>query len=245
MSNMRICILLAGRNDSRIDPSMPGFFQLFQALFSRCGGGSGIQLSERAVLDGEFPMDVHEFDGYLITGSPVSVYEDLPWVPRLMAFIRSAHTARLPLGGICFGHQALAHALGGQVAQSPKGWGAGIRTVPILSRTAWMDDGPAACDLVYMHKDQVVALPEGSQLIMGDDFCPIAAFSLGNGVFGIQGHPEFTNQLALELVNLRAEKIGHTKAEAARESLKHPHHGDRAGKWLVDFFLRYRNGRGC
>jgi hypothetical protein len=59
-------------------------------------------------------------------------------------------------------------------------------------------------------------------------------------VFALQGHPEFTKEVALELIHLRADAIGRLRAEKAIKSLYFPHHGDRAGKWLVDFFLSGR-----
>jgi GMP synthase-like glutamine amidotransferase len=76
------------------------------------------------VKDGVLPASPGEFDGYVITGSPASVNDDsLPWVRQLLEFIRAVHAARQPLVGLCFGHQAVARALGGLVARNAAGWG--------------------------------------------------------------------------------------------------------------------------
>ena len=66
------------------------------------------------VKDGVLPSGPEAFDGYVITGSPASVNDDaLPWVGHLLDFIRAVDAARQPLIGLCFGHQAVARALGG------------------------------------------------------------------------------------------------------------------------------------
>ena len=79
-----------------------------------------------SVKDGVFPSGPEAFDGYVITGSPASVNDDsLPWLGELLDFIRAVDAARQPLVGLCFGHQAVARALGGQVARNAAGWGLG------------------------------------------------------------------------------------------------------------------------
>ena len=60
-----------------------------------------------------------------ITGSAAGVYDDFPWLDPLRDFIRRAYAAKTPMLGICFGHQIMADALGGDVRKSEKGWGIG------------------------------------------------------------------------------------------------------------------------
>jgi len=234
---MRVCMLLAGHKDPRMDPALPSFCDLLIDLFEKCDPDHRIHMAEMPVIEGSFPEDPEAFDGYLITGSPFSVYDPHPWILRLLDFVRIIYDAKLPLAGICFGHQAIAQALGGEVAGSSKGWGVGIRRSSLLDSTSWMDSAATSCDLIYSHRDQVTALPDGARLLMGDDFCPYASFSMNDTVFALQGHPEFTREVALELIHLRADAIGHLRADKAIKSLDLPHHGDRVGKWLVDFFL--------
>ncbi|MEM7803117.1 MAG: hypothetical protein AAF633_28260, partial [Chloroflexota bacterium] len=74
---------------------------------------SNVSLVEYRVTEGEMPAGVSAHEAYLITGSPVGVYDDASWLPMLAAFIREAYDARKKLVGICFGHQMLAHSLGG------------------------------------------------------------------------------------------------------------------------------------
>lgn len=68
------------------------------------------EFSRKAVHAGELPGSVADHDGYLITGSLFSAYEDLPWIHDLKAFVRQALTNGIPVGGVCFGHQLMAEA---------------------------------------------------------------------------------------------------------------------------------------
>lgn len=83
-------------------------------------------MSVFAVKDGIFPKDITAFDGVIITGSPASVHDDMPWVAPLLDQIREAFQSETPIFGACFGHQAIAVALGGGVTHNPKGWAFGL-----------------------------------------------------------------------------------------------------------------------
>ena len=83
------------------------------------------------VQAGALPAAPAECSAYVITGSPAGVYDDLPWIPPLLDFLRKAR-GRAKLVGICFGHQAMAKAFGGEVVKSPKGWGLGMHRYEIV-----------------------------------------------------------------------------------------------------------------
>ena len=76
---------------------------------------------------GELPEELGAAEGYIITGSKSSVYDDKPWIRALEDFVRHAHLARRKVVGICFGHQLIARALGGLVDKSSDGWGCGVQ----------------------------------------------------------------------------------------------------------------------
>ena len=69
------------------------------------------------VVDNEFPQDVSDCDGYVLSGSAHGAYEDHAFIEPLEDLIRAAHEKRIPLIGICFGHQIMAQALGGKVVK--------------------------------------------------------------------------------------------------------------------------------
>ena len=72
------------------------------------------------IQEGEFPSNLNECDAYLITGSKTGVYDNEPWLEPLAQWIKHAYTHKAKLLGICFGHQMLAHCLGGHASQRHK-----------------------------------------------------------------------------------------------------------------------------
>ena len=120
------------------------------------------------------------------------MYDADPWIAPLMEFIRNAYQSGQKLIGICFGHQAIAHALGGHAEKSKKGWGFGLKTIEIAQNKPWMASQPDQCSLYFVHQEQVQRLPPGAELLGGNDFCPIGFYAIGDQVLSIQGHPEFT-----------------------------------------------------
>lgn len=128
-----------------------------------------------AVKDGVFPDDLSRFDGAIITGSPASVRGDAPWIARLLDLIREMHGRRLPMFGACFGHQAIALALGGQVGPNPGGWVHGLIRNDLLARPAWTKDLPDPLLLYASHTEQATALPEGATPLARSRASPSAA----------------------------------------------------------------------
>src|SRR5690606_6425235 len=99
----------------------------YPAMFQRMFDEAGHSFAYETVRahDGAPLPDPAALEGIVITGSPAGVYDDLPWLAPLRAFVRDAYAARTPMLGVCFGHQIMADALGGEVRKSEKGWGIG------------------------------------------------------------------------------------------------------------------------
>ena len=91
-------------------------------------------------------------------------------------------------------------------------------------------------ELIYMHQDQVIKLPDSAEVLSGDEFCPFSAFSIGDHILSMQGHPEFSAEFTQDLIALRSRNIGQEKATIALESLSKPHDGPIVGQWIVNFF---------
>lgn len=227
---MNIGLLQCDHVADRFQPIAGDYPEMFGALF-----GKHLNLIPYDVCNGTWPASLRECDGYLCTGSRWSVYEDVPWIHDLKAFVRSAYETRTPFIGICFGHQMMAEALGGKVEKSLYGWGVGIRDVEIIQTEAWMQPPQRTLKLHYMHQDQVVQLPANSVVLARSEHCPIAAFRVGETMLGLQAHPEFTNDYSAALLTDRLARIGADRVEEARASLVHHTDENLFVQWVAGF----------
>lgn len=167
----------------------------YPALFTRLLGGHGFDFRTWDVEHMDFPEAPSLADGWLITGSRHGAYEDHPFIPPLEEFIRTALGAGVPVVGICFGHQIMAQAMGGQVARHPGGWSVGLTEY---------DFGGQPLALNAWHRDQVVAVPPKAEVIASNDFCKVAGLSYASGPgFSVQAHPEFDGRFIQGLIETR------------------------------------------
>ena len=188
-----------------------------------------------AVKDGEFPPGADCADGFIITGSPASVHDPLDWIARLRLLILDLHGRRLPLIGICFGHQAIATALGGLVEPNPGGWRLGIAPTHFKESRPYMLPPAPRLELYAAHREQVTRLPPGAEPLGGDEFCPFAAFAVGQHILTTEYHPEFTLEFMAGLADELEGKIPAAVIAAAREDLKRPAQGPLFAQWMVRF----------
>jgi GMP synthase-like glutamine amidotransferase len=189
------------------------------------------------------PPRIEACEAYMITGSPAGVYEDLPWIAPLIEFLREAR-GRARLVGVCFGHQILAKAFGGEVIKSPKGWGVGLHHYDIEERGPWMD-GAEEVRIAVSHQDQVVRLPPGCRVSLTSAFTPYAGLAYDDGsALSFQGHPEFDPDFAKALVEARRGlRYTDEQADAAIASLSEPNDRERVAEWIRGFLLGEGYGR--
>lgn len=188
------------------------------------------------VKDGVLPASVQAFDGHVITGSPASVNDDkLPWLAPLLDFIRALHAARRPLIGLCFGHQAVARALGGQVARNAAGWGLGTAATHWDQGRPWMQPPQARTTLMAAHNEQVSRLPEGAECLGGSAFCPIGSMQIGQHIWTTQYHPEMPLVFMQALLAHLGDTLDADTLERARASLVQAADAPLFGQWMVQF----------
>ena len=169
--------------------------------------------------------DINEADGWIITGSKYSVYEDRSWINNLKLYVSKLIDNNKYILGICFGHQLLAHCLGAEVKKNPLGWELGSYKI-CLSKAGLkhlLFSGLSNYELVYeSHQDIVCNMP--------DNLIPLAytdksnqSFSYSSNIFGVQFHPEFSWEVTKLLMDLRIKKgvtVDSKKLKLASNSYK-------------------------
>ncbi|WP_445398067.1 glutamine amidotransferase-related protein [Zobellella sp. An-6] len=210
--------------------------------FSRTGGDYPDLFSDRIrevvpsarlqVFDaeaGELPDPGTRLDGWIISGARHDAFGDYPWLERLKARVHELLAAGERVAGVCFGHQLLALMHGGEVNRSPVGWGIGNHGY------RWRAEGSPGYRLLVSHQDQVLRLPGQARLLAGSTFCPNAAFTLGDRVMGVQGHPEFTPGYARFLMERRRHRFDDERYRQAMDSVEQPHHGPEVMGMILAF----------
>ena len=199
---MKIGILQVGKAPEELIDAYGSYADMFIALLGITSDSFVFKVYESC--DGEFPVDANECDGWIITGSKHGVYEDLAWIPKLSQLIVEISRAKIPLVGICFGHQIIAQALGGLVEKSDKGWGIGLDTYSLSDKASWMGTIGNEITLNIIHQDQVIRAPEGAVVYASSDFCLNAGFYIDEHILTIQGHPEFLVEFTSKILALRS-----------------------------------------
>jgi len=243
---MRIGILETGEVAGELKGRHGDYPAMFRQLLA--AADPSLDFFTVRVVAGEMPADPREADGWLVTGSRHGVYDGLPWIGPLKAFLRACIAARVPVVGICFGHQILAEALGGRAIKSERGWGLGVQDYEIVNRPAWLTHVPDRFAVRALHQDQVVALPDGATVLARSPHCAHAAIAYGDpsdpDAVTLQPHPEFGPEFMDELLALRAGTAFPAEdAAAARASLVRPVANDAWARLIADYFRRANEAR--
>ncbi len=187
--------------------------------------------------------DPKQCDGWIITGSSHGVYENLPWMQNLSELIRSAVEQRVPIVGICFGHQLIAEALGGKVLPSEKGWGLGLATYQLADHPEWINKTVGEIVLPASHQDQVIQLPAGARVFASSEFCPYAALVYDDIALSFQGHPEFNLSFLRALIEARRGRLAPSILDTALESIDQLESNNSSAlvaEWIGSFLTRAR-----
>lgn len=193
---------------------------------------------ELIIFDAEseaLPSDINAADAYLITGSRHGVNDGFPWIAQLEEFVRTLHSAKKKVIGICFGHQLIAKALGGTVIKSPKGWGVGMSQNQISQQAEWMNPPKKEFNLLVSHQDQVIELPPGAQVLAGSEFCPNYMMQIDSHFFSVQGHPEFTKEYCRDLMISREDSVDELLFAQAIKSLELHEDDELMAQWIMGF----------
>jgi GMP synthase-like glutamine amidotransferase len=214
---MKLTIVQTGSVPEHLQPQFADYPLMFRQMFDSTG--EGLRFDDVDARVSALP-DPEQLEGIVITGSPAGVYEDHAWLPPLRDFIRRAYDKGTPMLGVCFGHQVMADALGGEVRKSEKGWGLGRHKYRVVNRPDFLATAPDALSVACSHQDQVIAPPASAQVILSSDFTPNAGLYYHNGrAMSVQPHPEFEDAYATALVEMRRGKASEPVIATALNSM--------------------------
>lgn len=147
------------------------------------------------------------FDGIVITGSDHSVYERLPWMIGLEGYLRTAITEECHVLGLCFGHQLLASAFGGQVVRNPRGRETGKVLATPVAPDEVLGLPREPFPVLMVHQDTVQRLPRGSVVLAHTNRDAHAAIRFGPRCWGVQFHPEFSPEVLGAFIDEQHEAL--------------------------------------
>lgn len=236
---MKVTIIETGRAPGRLSEDFPRYPRMFEALLS--AADAGLRFETVSLVEGEALPDVAACEGVLITGSPAGVYDATPWMEPLRRFVRAAFAVETPMVGVCFGHQIIADAMGGDVRKSEKGWGVGRHTYQLLQHRPWMAGAGASVSLAVSHQDQVITPPEGAVTLARSAHTEHAMLAYAQApVMSLQGHPEFGDDFVAALYAARRGRLSDAQVDGAIASLGRAHDNARVGQWMASFLRGVR-----
>ena len=175
--------------------------------------GSGLPASAftvRSLFLGEPLPELGATAGIIVTGSPAYVTDLEPWNEIAAAYLRDAHDRSIPILGVCYGHQLLAWAFGGEVGFHPSGREIGsvqVELTPAAEQDALLGMLPVKFVAQVSHQQSVLSLPDQATLLAYNDFEPHHAFRIGDTSWGIQFHPEFSAQVTATYIEERRDDL--------------------------------------
>lgn len=162
------------------------------------------------------PASSKAYAGIVLMGGPMSVNDELPWIPGVLGLVREAIAADVPVLGHCLGGQLIAKALGAEVHSSAAreiGWGA----VTVLDNPAakhWFGE-TRTFDSFHWH-GETFAIPDGATRILESAYCPNQAYALGKHL-GLQCHVEMTPELIASWCETGADEIAKHPAPSVQD----------------------------
>lgn len=148
-----------------------------------------------------------EVAGVIVTGSSSSVTtrETTPWMQRLEEWLRGAVKSGTPLLGVCFGHQILASALGGEVRKNVRGRRIGSLEVQKIADDPLLEGVPDRFVVNVSHSDHVAVPPPNVTPLVTADHDTLHAFAAGPNARAVQFHPEFHDGIVRGYIDARRE----------------------------------------
>lgn len=193
----------------------------FENWFVANSGFDEEQFEVKSLHHGEELSSLDDISGIIITGSPAYVTEEEVWNFIGADYIKAAHSRKIPLLGVCYGHQLIAWAFDGEVDFHPQGREIGTVAVSLTEEAATdplFSQLPRTFTAQVSHQQSVTALPSQGIRLGGNSFEANQAYRLGEQTWGIQFHPEFSAAVTRAYIEARWEAI---KSEGLDPELLH------------------------
>ena len=188
--------------------------------------------------EGHYPNDIADYDGYLVSGSPASVNDNLDWIARLAEWVVKADSKNRRLVGCCFGHQLIAKTFGGEVGKNEQGWMIGNYPLQITRKYDWMEPGMIATAIYHFNKERVMRLPPAAISFADADAYPDFAYTLSDNIMCVQGHPEQPLRAMNNFLTTVEPRISEEEYALAREMIDNGEPDSHIwGEWMMRFFL--------
>ncbi len=225
---MKACLLVCDHVPDEFAKQHGSYPDMFRRVFGN------LQMDPFFICDGLFP-DLKDFDVFICTGSRSSVYDPEDWIYALGSLMTDIEAFGKKFIGVCFGHQMIAHALGGKVGPARGGWNIGIHDFRVIAEKDWMKPKRKKFSIPMLCQDHVVELPPYGEVLAESIYCPYAALQVGNNFLGFQGHPEFTKNYDKAVYDSRADRIDPDKIEEADKTMNRKIDPALIESWVMNF----------
>ena len=182
----------------------------FEDMFSDSLDGIDVDLTIYDARDQQPLPDLANFSGVVITGSHSMTTDCEPWSERLLPYVKEMLTTKTPTLGVCYGHQLIAKALGGEIAAHLSGPQAGSSEI-ILTEAGKQDQllgqSPETFKVNAGNSQRISKLPDAAIVLAGNDFEPHQAVRFGEAMWGLQFHPEFNRNVTCAYIDRTTEVL--------------------------------------
>ncbi|KAB2091475.1 Putative glutamine amidotransferase-like protein C13C5.04 [Gossypium arboreum] len=239
----RFAVLLCAEDSDYVKKRYGGYYGVFVEMLAEEGEAWEVF----KVANGEFPDDdeIANFDGFVITGSCNDAHGNDVWICKLIALLKKLDSLNKKVLGICFGHQILSRALGGKTGRAISGWDIGVTAIHLSSSTSTLFSSlniPTTLSVIECHQDEVRELPPEAEVIAWSEKTGVEMFRYGDHMMGIQGHPEYTKDILIHLIDrlMQLSFIEDSYADELKANLGKVEPDKNAWKKLCTSFLKGR-----
>ncbi|KAK6135469.1 hypothetical protein DH2020_030794 [Rehmannia glutinosa] len=241
MGGQKFAVLLCAEDSDYVKKVYGGYYGVFVRMLKEEGENWDVF----RVARGEFPADdeIDEYDGFVITGSCNDAHGNDLWICKLLALLKRLDAMKKKVLGVCFGHQILGRALGGKIGRARAGWDIGITKVHLHPSQIFTSlKMPDVLSVIECHRDEVWELPPKAEVLAWSNKTGVEMFKYGDHMMGIQGHPEYTKDILLHLIDrlFNRDLIEESTAKEAKTKLEASEPDKEAWKKLCTGFLKGR-----